>query len=159
SAQETVVPTSGEAGVVQPGVNEARTYLWRKVYLYFFQFLGLIMLLISGVTLLQTLLTQILGASSNRFGSGSTLADLANPLALLIVGGGLMFYMLRVITTDVRLSGLSVEEMMRRTLGDTLPTWIPIMLIFVVVPVFIIVALGLLGPVIGNIFNNILGSL
>jgi hypothetical protein len=160
AADVTVVAISGEAGMAQPAVpvvNEARTYLWRKVYLYFYQFVGLVMLLISCVVLLQVVFTQIFGPSS-RSGSGNVLADLASPLALLIVGGGLMFYLARVSATDARLSGLSAEEMMRLTLGDAWPTWVPIVLIFGVLPIFIIVLLALLGPSIGNIFNNILGS-
>jgi hypothetical protein len=161
AADVTVVAISGEAGMAQPAVpvvNEARTYLWRKVYLYFYQFVGLVMLLISCVVLLQVVFTQIFGPSS-RSGSGNVLADLASPLALLIVGGGLMFYLARVSATDARLSGLSAEEMMRLTLGDAWPTWVPIVLIFGVLPIFIIVVLALFGPVFGNIFSNILGSL
>jgi hypothetical protein len=143
-----------------PENTEARSYLWRKVYQYVFQFIGLIMVLIGSVMILQQVLSQVMGPANSLFSFAPTnlLATLATPIALLIVGGGTLFYMLRTVSADARLSNMTIEEMMRHTLGDSLPTWaalLPLILLLLLVPIYLIVILALLGPAIGNIFSNI----
>ncbi len=145
----------------QPENTEARSYLWRKVYQYLFQFVGLIMVLIGSVVILQQVLSQIMGPATSAFSFAPTnlLSTLATPIALVIVGGGTLFYMMRTVSIDARLSNMTVEEMLRHTLGDSLPTWAAILplllLVFFVVPIYLIVILALLGPAIGNVFSNI----
>ncbi len=145
----------------QPDNAEARTYLWRKVYQYLFQFIGLIMVLIGSVMIFQKVLSQIMGPVTSLFGFGQAnlLLDLAAPIALLIVGGGTLFYMMRSVSIDARLSNMTIEEMLRHTLGDSLPTWVAflplVLLVLVVIPIYTIVFLALMGPAIGNVFSNI----
>jgi len=108
------------------------------------------------VTVLQQIISSMLGQPS----PGNALSNLSIPLSFLLVGSGLMIYMTQIVATDSRLGALSVEEVMQFTLGDAAPTWaIAALVAFVIGPVFTIVILARLGPVIGNIFSNIVGGL
>lgn len=131
---------------------DARLYLWRSVYLYLYQFIGLVLALVGGVTILQTILTGIFGQPvfDNLF------IILASPLAMLIVGLGMYIYAGRTITSDRVVLALPAEEVMKQTLGDSVPSWaIASVLMFLVVPVLLIGGLAALGPVIGSIFEGI----
>ena len=142
-----------EAEVSGAEGSTARSNLWRKVYLYLFQLIGLVMILVGAVTLLGAIIAAILGQPL----TGNVFSELADPLAFLLAGSGLMIYMLQLVASDARLGALSVEETMRQTLGDTAPTWaIAAVAGFVLGPVFLIVVLAALGPTISNIFNNII---
>jgi len=139
-----------------PSGVEARSDVLRKVYLHFYQLVGLLLMLVGGVTILQQIVASLLGQPS----FGNVLVEQSAQLALLIVGGGLMIYVLQIIASDTRLGALSVEDAMRRTLGDTIPTWaIAAVVGLIVGPFFVIVLLALLGPAIGSIFNNIISTL
>jgi len=145
-----------ETETSSPDGAPARSYLWRKVYLHFYQLVGVILMLVGGVAVLQQIISSILGQPS----PGNALSNLSIPLSFLLVGSGLMIYMTQIVATDSRLGALSVEEVMQFTLGDAAPTWaIAALVAFVIGPVFTIVMLALLGPVIGNIFSNIVGGL
>jgi len=137
----------------------ARSSLWRKVYLYFFQLVGLALILVGAVTILQAIIAALLGRPLVTAG-GNALLVLSMPLAFLLVGSGLLIYMMQIAASDSRLGALSVQEVMAHTLGDSAPTWaIAAVAAFVVGPFFLIVLLALLGPTIGNIFNNIISSI
>ncbi|HET7378210.1 MAG TPA: DUF5671 domain-containing protein [Anaerolineae bacterium] len=146
---------------LQPENTEARTYLWRKVYQYLFQFIGLILVLIGSIIILQQVLSQVMGPPGSIFSFTRTnlLRELSAPIALLLVGGGTLLYMLRTVSIDAKLSNMTIEEMMRHTLGDSLPTWVAILplllLVLVVVPIYFIGFLAVMGPAIGNVFSNI----
>jgi hypothetical protein len=138
---------------------ERRREMWRKVYLYLFQFGGLTLMSIGAVIVLQNILASLLGQQSfGRYESASTLYQLAGPLTALIVGCGLLWTQGRIIADDARLSGLTDEELLRQTLGDQTPTW-ALLLLLVIVPLAVIVVLALFGPVIGNVFSNVYRSL
>ncbi|HLF27263.1 MAG TPA: DUF5671 domain-containing protein [Anaerolineae bacterium] len=131
----------------------ARSYLWRKVYLYFFQLVGLILILAGAVTILQGVIAALLGQPI----SGNALSALSLPLSFLLVGSGLLIYMMQLVASDGRLGALSVEQVMQHTLGDSAPTWaIAAVIAFVLGPLLSLALLGLLGPAIGNIFNEII---
>jgi hypothetical protein len=141
---------SGEDG------SAARSDLWRKVYLYFYQLVGLALILVGGVALLAGIIAAILGQPIG----GNVLVALSDPLASLLVGSGLLIYMMQIVASDGRLGALSVEEVMQHTLGDATPTWAIAAVAGVFLgPVFLILALVALGPVINNIFDNIVRNL
>jgi len=145
-----------EAEVSGAEGNAARSSLWRKVYLYFFQLVGLVMTLIGATTILQSIIAAILGQPL----SGNLFMLLSTPLAFLLTGSGLMIYVLQIVASDARLGALSVEETVRQTLGDATPTWaIAAVAGFVLGPVFLIVVLAVLGPTISNIFGSIVNSI
>jgi hypothetical protein len=140
-----------EAEASGPDGSAARSYLWRKVYLYFYQLISLAAILTGVVVLLQAIVAALLGGVP----SGNLLSDQSVPLALLLVGLGLMIYMLQLVASDTRLGALSLEQAMRRTLGDEAPTW-ALMLLFGLV--FVPVIYGLvIFPIVYPIFLNIIG--
>jgi hypothetical protein len=143
--------------IVTVTTSEPRNDIWRKAYLYLFQFGGLTLMLIGGVILLQSIIASILGQPSfSGFEPTNFLYQLSGPLAALIVGFGLMLYLGRITSDDARLSGLTIEEMMRQTIGDHVPTWALFAVVYLIVgPLWVTVLLVLLGPAIGNIFSNI----
>jgi hypothetical protein len=143
--------------IVTGTTSEPRNDLWRKVYLYLFQFGGLTLMLIGGVILLQSIIASILGQPSfTGFETTNFLYQLSGPLTALIVGFGLMLYLGRIVAGDARASGLTVEEMVRQTIGDHVPTWALFAIVYLVVgPLWVTVLLALLGPAIGNVFSNI----
>ncbi|HEY4687763.1 MAG TPA: DUF5671 domain-containing protein, partial [Anaerolineae bacterium] len=96
----------------------ARSSLWRKVYLYFYHLVGLVMILFGTVGILQPVIAAIFGQPM-----GNALATLADPLAFLLVGLGLLVYLMQQVTSDARLGALSAEQVMQHTLGDNVPTW------------------------------------
>jgi hypothetical protein len=151
--------TALQREVVAAPTNELRIDLWRKVYLYLFQFGGLALVLIGGAIILQSLIASILGQRPlGGFESANFLYSLASPLSALIIGAGLMVYLGRITSDDVRLSGLTLEELMRQTVGDTAPTWALLAFVYLVVgPLWVIIILALLGPAIGNVFGRIGG--
>ncbi len=102
--------------------SAARSYVWRKVYLYFYQLVGLTMILFGSVSTLQLMISALLGQPFVAPGA-NVLPVLATPLAFLLTGSGLMIYMMQVVASDGRLGALSVEDVMRQTLGDAAPTW------------------------------------
>lgn len=134
-----------------PNGTEARSYLWRKVYLYFYQLAGLALTLVGGVNLLQQIITAILGQPAGS----NALTAMSDPLAALLVGGGVMIYKMQIAASDTRLGALSLEDTMRQTLGDSTPTWaIAAAIGVVIVPIIIIVLLGVsLGGLLGNIIG------
>lgn len=145
-----------EAETSDPANVEARSYVWRKVYLYLYQLIGLIMMLVGGATILSGIIAAILGQPL----SGNVMTALSIPLSFLLVGSGLMIYMMQRVASDGRLGALSIQEVMQHTLADATPTWaLAAVAGFVLGPLFLIVVLALLGPVIGNIFSNIVGGL
>ncbi len=134
----------------------ARSDVWRKVYLYFYHLVGLVMILIGGAALLQTIIAGLLGQPA----PGNALTSQSTPLALLLAGSGVLIYMMQIVASDARLGALPVEDVMRQTLGDGVPTWaIAALVTFVISPLFTIVTLAILGPAIGNIFSNIVRGL
>lgn len=143
--------------IVTVTTSEPRNDLWRKVYLYLFQFGGLTLMLVGGVILLQSIVASILGQPSFAgFETTNFLYQLSGPLTALIVGFGLMVYLGRITGDDARLSGLTVEEMVRQTIGDHVPTWALFAIVYLIVgPLWVTVLLALLGPAIGNVFSNI----
>jgi hypothetical protein len=114
-------------------------------------------MLIGGVILLQSIIASILGQPSfGGFETTNFLYQLSGPLTALIVGFGLMVYLGRIANDDARLSGLTVEEMVRQTIGDHVPTWALFAIVYLIVgPLWVTVLLALLGPAIGNVFSNI----
>ena len=137
--------------------SAARSYLWRKVYLYFYHLTGLVMILIGAVIILAGIVGAILGQPLTGTFDGNLFVLLADPLSLLLVGSGLLIYMMQIVNSDGRLGALAVEEVMRRTVGGSLPTWvIAAVVAFVVWPILqFFIFLGVAGPVIGNIFSSI----
>lgn len=101
------------------GGNEARLYVWRSVYLYVFQFVGVVFTLIGGTSLLQAILAALLGSPL----SGNVFSAMAMPLAQLLVGLGLIIYMGRTLSSDRVVVSMSLDEIMQYTIGDGLPTW------------------------------------
>jgi hypothetical protein len=142
-----------EAEASGPDGSAARSYLWRKVYLYFYHLIGLVSILAGAVVLLQSIIAALLGGTP----SGNLLSDQSVPLSFLLVGLGLMIYMLQLVASDTRLGALSLEQAMRQTLGDEAPTWALMALFgFVLVPVIY----GLvIFPIVYPIFLNIIGQL
>lgn len=140
--------------------SAARSYLWRKVYLYFYHLTSLVMILTGAVIILGLIIGAILGQPLTRPFDGNVFSILADPLSLLLVGSGLLIYMMQVVSSDGRLGALSVEEVMRRTLGDSLPTWvIAAVVVLVMWPILQVLLLSLAGPIIGNIFSSIVSGL
>lgn len=140
--------------------SAARSYLWRKVYLYFYHLTGLVMILTGAVIILAGVIGAILGQPLTGPFDGNVFSILADPLSLLLVGSGLLIYMMQVVNSDGRLGALSVEEVMRRTVGDSLPTWvIAAAVVFVVWPILQVLGLSLAGPIIGNIFSSIVSGI
>jgi hypothetical protein len=141
----------------------ARSNLWRKVYLYFYQLVGLVMILIGAGAIVQDIIAALLGQSlTGPFGGGNALIALATPLAFLLTGSGLLIYMMQIVSGDGRLVALaaSAEAGPPPALGSGVPTWaIAAAVGFVLGPFLVIFLLALLGPVIGNIFNNIVGGI
>lgn len=150
-----------QQAVAMATTPEPRHGVWRKVYLYLFQFGGLTLVLIGAVIVLQSLLASLLGQRSfGGYESANVLYQLAGPLTALIVGCGLMWVLGRVTADDARLSGLTTDELLRQTLGDQTPTWALLLFGYLVIaPLWVIVILALLGPAIGNVFSNIYGGL
>jgi len=140
--------------------SAARSTLWRKVYLYFYHLTGLVMILIGAVVILAQIIAAILGQPLTGPFRDNVFVALADPLSLLLVGSGLLIYMMQIVNSDGRLGALAVEEIMRRTVGDALPTWVIVLVItFVVGPFWVVVSLAALGPAIGNVFSNIVSGL
>lgn len=140
---------------------EARSDVWRKIYLHFFQLGGLAMLLAGGVQILSTVISAVLQPPAGPPAPGpGVMASLATPLALLLTGSALMIYTMQTLGSDGRIGALSVEETMQRTIGDRAPTWAIAALVWILMgPVITILALAALGPVIGNIFSSIISGL
>ena len=154
SAEDTLPPTPIPSPAGSPRID-----VWRKVYLYVYQLGGLLLVLVGSISILQYLIASILGQPSVGR-AANFLADLSSPLAMLIVGGLLSFFMLRINVDDARASGMSTEEVMRQTLGDNLPSWAIALAAYILIgPVLLILVLATLGPAIGNIFSNIAGQL
>jgi hypothetical protein len=148
-----------QQAVATAATPEPRQDVWRTGYLYLFQFGGLTLVLIGAVIVLQSFLASLLGQRGG-YESANILYQLAGPLTALIVGFGLMWMLGRITADDARLSGLTGEELLRHTLGDQTPTWALLLFGYVVIaPLWVIVILALLGPVIGNVFSNVYGSL
>jgi len=134
----------------------ARDDLWRKVYLYVFQLAGLAMVLAGAVAILTRVIAALLGQPFVVSPADSVMMALSDPLSLLLVGGGLMIYMMRLVAGDSRLGALSVEEAMQRIICGAAPTWaIAVAAVVVLAPLFAIAAAALLGPAFGDLFRLI----
>ncbi|HET7090481.1 MAG TPA: hypothetical protein VFL17_17740, partial [Anaerolineae bacterium] len=86
----------------------------------------------------------------------SVMMALSDPLSSLLVGGGLMIYMMRLVARDSLLGALSVEEAMQRIIGGAAPTWaIAAAAVVVLAPLLAIAVAVLLGPTFGDLFRII----
>jgi len=134
----------------------ARSDVWRKAYLYVFQLAGLAMLLAGAVAILTRVIAALLGQPFVLSPADSVMVALSEPSSLLLVGGGLMIYMMRLVAGDSRLGAMSVEETMQRTLGAAAPTWAIAAAAFVVLaPLLAAAVAALLGPTFGDLFRII----
>jgi hypothetical protein len=101
------------------GGNEARLYVWRSVYLYAYQFIGVAFTLVGVTSILRAIIIALLGQPL----TGNVFLAMAMPLAQLLVGLGLIIYMGRTLGSDRMVMSLSLDEIMQHTIGDALPTW------------------------------------
>ena len=134
----------------------ARNDLWRKAYLYVFQLAGLAMILAGAVAILTRVIAALLGQPFMLSPADSVMMALSDPLSLLLVGSGLMIYMMRLVARDHQLGALSAEEAMQRTLGGAAPTWaIAAVAVVVLAPLLAVAVTALLGPAFGDLFRII----
>lgn len=145
-----------EAETSSAGGVSARNDLWRKAYLYVFQLAGLAMVLAGAVAILTRVITALLGQPFVVSPAESVMMALSDPLSLLLVGGGLMIYMMRLVARDSLFGALSVEEAMQRIIGGAAPTWaIAAAAVVVLAPLLAIAVAVLLGPTFGDLFRII----
>ena len=134
----------------------ARSDVWRKAYLYVFQLTGLAMVLAGAVVILTRVMASLLGEPFALSPAASAMIGLSDPLSLLLVGGGLMTYMIRLVAGDNRLGAMTAEETMQRTLGGAAPTWaIAAAAVVLLIPPLAVAVAVLLGLTFGELFRII----